>query len=268
LIALIVPLYAFFDKYNAFGMLRATGRATGTDKKGLNILAFYGAVGVSFLKRMRRKCTQGELGTMKVLLFNGSPRAEGNTYIALSEIATVLAHHGIESEIFQLGTDPVRGCLACRKCKTTSKCVFDDVVNRLVEKASQCDGFIFGTPVYYGSANGAMCAVLDRAFYSAAAVFTGKPCASIVVCRRGGAATAFDRLNKYFTINQMPVVTSQYWNAVHGHEPEHVRSDLEGLQIMRVIGYNMAWLLKCIAAGGPPPKAEEKRMVTNFHDGK
>jgi len=205
---------------------------------------------------------------MKVLLLNGSPRAQGNTYLALSEIAAVLARHGVDSEIFQLGTDPVRGCLGCRSCKTTKKCVFDDIANRLVEKASQSDGFIFGTPVYYGGANGALCAVLDRAFYSGAGAFTGKPAASVVVCRRGGAASAFDRLNKYITINQMPLVSSQYWNSIHGHEVGEVLQDKEGLQTMRTLAENLVWLLRCIESGRdtvPPPTVED-RIRTDFVD--
>ena len=207
---------------------------------------------------------------MKVLLVNGSPNTEGCTFTALSEIAGALEKHEIDSEVFQIGTKPVHGCVACRKCGKLGKCVFeDDVCNELAQKIRDSDGLIIGSPVYFSGPNGALCALLDRVFYSTMrGAFTHKPAAAIVSCRRGGASAAFDRLNKYFTITQMPVVSSQYWNAVHGFTPDDVRKDLEGLQIMRTLGNNMAWMLKNIASGSPPPEPEAKRMFTSFPDGK
>jgi multimeric flavodoxin WrbA len=204
---------------------------------------------------------------MKVLLINGSPREGGCTFTALSEAAGVLVNKGIETELFQIGKRAVYGCVGCRSCAKLGKCVFgDDPCNALVERARTADGFIIGSPVYYAGANGALCALLDRAFYSGGAAFAGKPGAAVVSCRRGGAGSAFDRLNKYFTINQMPVVSSQYWNAVHGNTPEEVRQDEEGLQIMRTLGANMAWLLQSLAAARDkvPLPEKEKRIGTNF----
>ena len=207
---------------------------------------------------------------MKVLLVNGSPNKGGCTYTALCEIASALEKNGVGSEIFHIGTEAVRGCIACGKCRNNSKCVFDDdVCNELAENMEAADGIIIGSPVYYSGPNGALCALLDRVFFSGGMQkFKHKPAAAIVSCRRGGGSAAFDRLNKYFTISQMHVVSSQYWNSVHGHEPEHVLADLEGLQVMRTLGNNMAWLLKCIKAGEAPPEPVEKRVFTSFHDGK
>ena len=206
---------------------------------------------------------------MKVLLVNGSPRKNGCTFTALSEIAGALEKNGLESEIFHIGTNPVRGCIACRKCMELKKCVFeDDVCNELAVKIAEADGLVVGSPVYYSGPNGALCALLDRVFYSSAVKFRYKPAAAIVSCRRGGASAAFDRLNKYFTISQMPVVSSQYWNAVHGFTPDDVRKDLEGLQIMRTIGNNMAWMLRNFENGNPPPVPETQRFFTSFPDGK
>ena len=204
---------------------------------------------------------------MKVLLVNGSPNREGCTYTALSEIAGVLNASGVETEIFQFGTAPVHGCIACHKCAELKRCVLDgDIANTLIEKMKQADGIVIGSPVYYSGPNGALCAVLDRVFFSSAKAFANKPAAAVVSCRRGGASAAFDRLNKYFTISQMPVVSSQYWNAVHGFTPDDVRKDKEGLQVMRTLGNNMAWLLKLIEAGGPPTPLGERRVMTNFID--
>jgi len=204
---------------------------------------------------------------MKVLLVNGSPKKDGCTYTALSEIALELEKHGIGSEMFHIGQKPVHGCLGCGKCRELKKCVLDgDICNELAAKIAESDGLVIGSPVYYSGPNGALCALLDRAFYSSSKKFMHKPAAAIVSCRRGGASAAFDRLNKYFTITQMPVVSSQYWNAVHGNTPDDVRRDLEGLQIMRTIGRNMVWLLKNLNT--EPPEQEEKRMWTSFHDGK
>jgi len=207
---------------------------------------------------------------MKVLLVNGSPNKDGCTFTALSEVASALKGEGVESEIFHIGVKPVRGCTACGKCfeHRNNKCIFtDDVCNELSAKIAEADGLVVGSPVYYSGPNGALCALLDRVFYSASRSFKHKPAACVVSCRRGGASAAFDRLNKYFTISEMPVVSSQYWNAVHGHEADDVRKDLEGLQIMRTLGRNMAWLLKNIKSGNAPPEPEAKRQFTSFPDG-
>ena len=206
---------------------------------------------------------------MKVLMVNGSPNKEGCTFTALSEVAAALEKNGVESEFFHIGAKPVYGCASCRKCLKTHRCAIEnDICNELVDKMAEADGIVIGSPVYYSGPNGALCALLDRAFYSSSARFCHKPAAAIVNCRRGGASAAFDRLNKYFTIAEMPVVSSQYWNATHGFRPSDVLLDFEGLQIMRTLGNNMAWMLKNIASGSPPPKPEEKRLYTNFHDGK
>ena len=204
---------------------------------------------------------------MKVLLFNGSPRAEGCTYTALQEIANTLHKHNIETELVQIGTKPIAGCIACGKCRNGAPCIFDDGVNELVARLDEFDGIIVGAPIYYAGPSGQSTAFLDRLFYCAAGKLTGKPAAAIVSCRRGGASAGFDRLNKYFSINSMPIVTSQYWNQVHGNTPEEVLQDEEGLQTMRTLGENMAWLLKCIEAGrqaGVPAPAKEARLRTNF----
>ncbi len=206
---------------------------------------------------------------MKVLLINGSPHKEGCTYTALSEVAGALNENGIQTQIFHIGTKPVFGCTGCHKCVDLGRCIFDDdVCNEMAELAARADGLVIGTPVYFAGVNGALCALLDRMFVSAGPKLRYKPAAAVVSCRRSGASAAFDRINKYFTIMQMPVVSSQYWNNVHGFVPEHVKKDLEGLQIMRTLGKNMAWLLKSIEAGGQPVPAEEPRAVTCFHDGK
>lgn len=203
---------------------------------------------------------------MKVLLINGSPRAKGCTYTALSEVASALNKCGVETEIFQLGTAPVRGCIACGTCKKTGRCAFDDdICNELGAKAAEADGIVIGSPVYYAGANGAICAVLDRLFYSHGSKMAHKPGAAIVSCRRGGASATFDRLNKYFTINQMPIVSSTYWNSVHGSTPDQVKADLEGMQTMRTLGQNMAWMLRCIDSQ-PLPQTDAK-VYTNFYKG-
>ena len=205
---------------------------------------------------------------MKVLLINGSPRERGNTRAALDEIARTLAAEGVETEVIQTGSKPLADCLQCGACAKSGKCVFaDDGVNEFVEKAREADGFVFATPVYYAHPSGRIFSFLDRAFYSGGKYFTGKPGAAVVSCRRAGSTTAWDELNKYFTINCMPVVSSQYWNMVHGNTPEEVKQDLEGLQIMRTLGNNMAWLLKCIAAGkaqGIDFPQREPAVKTNF----
>ncbi|MCL2366792.1 MAG: flavodoxin family protein [Oscillospiraceae bacterium] len=207
---------------------------------------------------------------MKVLLLNGSPKNDGCTYTALAEVEKSLKKNGIETEWFHIGTQPIRGCVGCGKCWKTGVCIFDDdICNMVLAKIHEADGLIVGSPVYFSGPNGALCALLDRVFYASyGGKFAFKPAACVVSCRRGGASAAFDRLNKYFTIAQMPVISSQYWNAVHGNKPEHVLQDAEGLQIMRVLGNNMAWMLKNIKDGSPPPTPEEKREFTSFHDGK
>ena len=178
---------------------------------------------------------------MHVLLLNGSPNAEGCTFTALSEIAATLKAENITSEIFQLGKKPVRGCIACGVCRERGECAFqDDALPALVEAVKRADGIVIGSPVYYAGPNGALCALLDRLFFSAGALLKSKPGAAVVSCRRGGASASFDRLNKYFTINQMPVVSSQYWNSVHGFTPDDVRKDAEGLQTMRTLAHNIA----------------------------
>lgn len=205
---------------------------------------------------------------MKVLLINGSPKAKGCTYTALTEVARELEKENIETEIFHIGNKPIRGCMGCGGCTTSNKCVFnDDSVNEAIEKAKTCDGFIFGSPVHYAAASGTLTSFLDRVFYASGKSFAYKPGAAIVSCRRGGATAAFEQLNKYFTISNMPVVSSQYWNMVHGNTPEEVKQDLEGMQTMRVLGRNMAWLLKSINAGreaGVNLPEKENRVATNF----
>lgn len=206
---------------------------------------------------------------MKVLLFNGSPHEKGCVFTALSEIAQTLEKNGIDSEIFSIGTKAVQGCIACRGCRAegASGCVFkDELYTQLLEKVKECDALVIGAPVYYAGPPGALCAILDRLFFSGSAYLRHKPAACVVNCRRGGASATFDRLNKYFTINQMPVVSSQYWNSTHGFTPDEVRQDLEGLQTMRTLANNMAWLLKCIdhAKGVIPLPEVEPLTPTNF----
>lgn len=204
---------------------------------------------------------------MKVLLLNGSPHPHGCTYTALSEVASALEKNGIETEIFQIGNQPVSGCVACGGCLKTGKCVISDGVNDFVEKAKSADGFVFGSPVYYASASGQISSFLDRAFYGKSAIFEGKPGAAVVSCRRAGSTASLDQLNKYFTISGMPVVSSRYWNMVHGNTPEEVVQDKEGMQVMRTLGNNMAWLLKCIELGkgqGVSFPEKEPAQKTNF----
>ena len=187
---------------------------------------------------------------MKVLMVNGSPHKEGCTYTALKEVAGALEKYGIESEIFWVENGEIAGCIGCGACaKTGEGCFRKDVVNVFVAKAGEADGYIFGSPVHYAAASGALTSFMDRAFYSGGSKMTGKPAAAVVSCRRGGASAAFDQINKYFTINCMPVVGSQYWNQVHGGKAEEVKQDEEGMQTMRTLGNNMAWLLSCIEAG-------------------
>ncbi|AWK50802.1 flavodoxin family protein [Clostridium beijerinckii] len=207
---------------------------------------------------------------MKVLLINGSPKAKGCTYTALCEVANELEKENIETEIFHIGNKPISGCIGCGGCHKNGegKCVFsDDIVNVALEKAKEADGFVFGSPVHYAAPSGSITSFLDRLFYAGGGSFQYKLGAAIVSCRRGGATSAFDQLNKYFTISNMPVVSSQYWNMVHGNTPEEVKQDLEGMQTMRTLGKNMAWLLKCIQTGkeaGVSLPEKEPRVGTNF----
>ena len=203
---------------------------------------------------------------MKVLILNGSPRKDGNTSIALNEAARILNENGIETEEVRVGNQAVRGCMACNACGKLGKCVYDDIVNEIAPKFEEADGLIVGSPVYYGSANATLIAVLDRLFYSTSFSKTMKVGAAVAICRRGGASATFDELNKYFTISGMPVVSSQYWNSVHGRLPGEAEQDLEGLQTMRTLGRNMAFLIKSIALGretfGLPEK--EQQIPTHF----
>lgn len=205
---------------------------------------------------------------MKVILVNGSPHAKGCTYTALCEVGEALQKNGVETELMQVGNKPIGGCIGCGSCFQTGRCFMDkDPVNEFIERAATADGFVFGSPVHYAAASGSLTSFLDRAFYGRGAIYDGKPGAAVVSCRRGGASAAFDQLNKYFTISNMPVVSSKYWNQVHGNTPEEVRKDLEGMQTMRQLGYNMAWLLKCIEAGkkaGVPAPEREEKVQTNF----
>lgn len=196
---------------------------------------------------------------MKVLLINGSPKENGNTFRALTEVATTLNAEGIETEIISIGKRAVQGCIACGMCGKQGKCTFRDDLYYNVWRAVKdgIDGLIVGSPVYYGGPNGSLCALLDRVFYSLGPDLQFKPGASVVVCRRGGASAAFDRLNKYFTILNMPVVSSQYWNMVYGQTPGQVEQDEEGMQTMRTLGHNMAWMLKNLH-GQPTPVPERE----------
>lgn len=208
---------------------------------------------------------------MKVMLINGSPHEHGCTYTALSEIEKVLHEEGIETELFQLGSAPMRGCTGCGACfkMKCNRCVHnDDAVNRALEIAEGCDGFVFGSPVHYASAGGAITSLMDRMFYCGSRVMRGKPAAAIVSARRAGTTAAIDQLNKYFIISGMPIATSQYWPMVHGNTPEEVLKDEEGLQIMRQLARNLAWMMKSFALakehGINPPAPEKEKKRTNF----
>ena len=206
---------------------------------------------------------------MKVLLLNGSTRKNGCTYLALSEVAKALNAGGVETEIVQMGGGPVRDCIGCNGCAGKGQCVFgDDLVNEIITKAKDADGFVFGSPVYYAHPSGQVLSLLDRLFYAGGSAFTHKPGAAVVTARRAGTTASLDVLNKYMTDAQMPVVTSTYWNMVFGPAPELVEQDEEGLQTMRNLGRNMAWLLKCIQAGaqqGVTPPVAETDHWTNFN---
>lgn len=206
---------------------------------------------------------------MKVLLLNGSPHKEGCTYLALSEVAGALNAEGVETELIQLGGAPVRDCMACGGCAGKNRCVInDDAINGILDKAERADGFVFGSPVYYAHPSGLVLSALDRLFYAGGSCFAHKPGAAVVTARRAGCTASVDVLNKYFTIAQMPVVASTYWNMVFGPGPELVEQDREGLQTMRNLGRNMAWLLKCIELGrqnGVAAPAPERDSRTNFN---
>lgn len=208
---------------------------------------------------------------MKVLLVNGSPHKEGCTYTALTAVADSLAAEGIDTQMFWIGTRPLSGCIACKTCGEKKKCVFDDKVNEFLDMAGDFDSFVFGSPVHWGGATGAITSFLDRAFY---ADFCGggnrfllKPAATVISARRAGTTATWDQLNKYFGPMQMPIITSRYWNMVHGTNPEEVKQDAEGMQVMRILGKNMAWFLKCKQAGleaGIKLPEQETVTFTNF----
>ena len=204
--------------------------------------------------------------TMKVLMINGSPHQKGNTAVALDEIAKQLEKNGIESEIVWIGNKAVRGCIACGQCaREPGKCVFDDdICNRISEKFADADALIVGSPVYYGQPNGAVLSVIQRAFYSNGASISGKPAAAVAVCRRGGATASFETLNMPFQMMNMPIVTSQYWNIIYGASPGQASLDTEGLQTMRTLANNMAWLLKATEGKPAPGRAGESREMMNF----
>ncbi len=186
---------------------------------------------------------------MKVLMLNGSARLNGNTYTALKEIGKQLEEEGLEYEIFQLGGEPIRDCMSCGKCSEQG-CIFaDDKVNEFIAKAKEADGLVFGTPVYYAHPSGRIQSFLDRVFYSSGRAFAFKPGAAVAVARRGGTTASFDVLNKYFGISQMPIAGSTYWNIIHGAKRGEAAEDAEGLQTMRNLARNMAWMLKCFEAG-------------------
>ena len=204
---------------------------------------------------------------MKVVLINGSPHEKGCTHRALTEIAHTLEESGVEAKILWLGKDAIAGCRGCGACAKLGKCVIEDAVNALAPHILEADGVVFGSPVHYAAASGAITAFMDRLFYSSSRRLAGKPACAVFSCRRGGASAAFDQLNKYFTISSMPIVSGQYWNMVHGSKPEDVEEDREGLQVMRSLGRNMAWLLSCIEAGkekGILFPEKEAPIRTNF----
>lgn len=206
---------------------------------------------------------------MKVLLINGSPHQFGCTYTALKEVADTLNRNDVATEIYHIGPDAIRGCVGCGSCFTTQKCIFEDGVNEISSRLVEFDGIVVGSPVYYAGASGQLCCFLDRLFYSnmRSGKMAGKVAAAVVSCRRGGASTAFDRLNKYFMINKMPIASSQYWNQVHGNKPEEVKQDLEGMQTMRTLGENIAYAIRNKDAGlreRVKLPEYERPVMTNF----
>lgn len=221
----------------------------------------------NILYRIQLKKRKGRKG-MKVLLLNGSPHTNGCTNAALKEVARALEQQGIDTEIVHIGNEAIHGCMGCGQCVGKGKCVFtEDRLNEVIEKAEKADGYVFGSPVHYAGASGAMTSFMDRLFYAGGAVMKYKPAACVVSARRGGTTTTYDQLNKYIQINNMIMVPSQYWNMVHGSVAEDVEKDEEGMQIMRNLGINMAWLLRLIAngdtAGVERPQAEAK-IRTNY----
>ena len=204
---------------------------------------------------------------MKVLMINGSPRENGNIALAFHEMERVFQENGVETENILLGKKAVRGCVACETCRKNGKCVFDDIVNELAEKFREADGLVIGSPVYYGSANGTLMSALQRLFYSTSFDKSLKVGASVVSARRSGCTATFDELNKFFTLSNMPVATSQYWNNIYGWEPGEGNVDQEGRQVMRVLALNMVFLMKSIALGKKEigiPQPEDPRVWTNF----
>lgn len=202
---------------------------------------------------------------MKVLLINGSPRKEGNTFIALSEVARTLEENGVETRIISIGKKAVQGCIACNKCFELGHCIFsDELYNKVREEMKTSDALVVGSPVYYAGPNGSLCALLDRFFYSSSEYLQYKPAAAVAVARRGGASVTFDRLNRYFSITNMPIVPSQYWNLVHGLNPGDAKEDAEGLQTMRTLARNMVWMLNNLKNGGFPAPEQEEWIMTNF----
>lgn len=216
-----------------------------------------------FFKFLENVIDEERREKMKVLLINGSPHKEGNTYLALREMEKIFEQEQVESEIIHIGNKPIRGCIACRVCAQKGKCVFDDCVNEIAPKFQEADGIVIGSPVYYASANGTLVSFLDRLFFSTPFDKTMKVGASVVVARRGGLSSTFDELNKYFTICGMPIASGQYWNSVHGREIGEAAEDAEGLQGMRTLARNMSFLMKAIALGkerfGLPEKEEFQR---------
>lgn len=208
---------------------------------------------------------------MKVLLVNGSPHKEGCTYTALCEVSGALNQNGIDTDIFWIGNRPISGCIACHRCDELNRCVLKDTVNEFLAIADDYDGFVFGSPVHWGSAGGAITSFLDRAFYADlngnGQRFYLKPAAAVISARRAGTTASFDQINRYFGLMQMPIITSRYWNIVHGATPDQVKQDLEGMQVMRILGNNMAYFLKCKEMGeklGIPEPAKETPVFTNF----
>lgn len=202
---------------------------------------------------------------LKVLMLNGSPRQNGNISLALKEMEKIFISNGIQVETVQVGTQPVRGCIACGKCKETGKCVFDDVVNQIAPKFKEADALVVASPVYYASANATLVACLDRLFYSTSFDKTMKVGASVVCARRGGCSATFDELNKYFTISNMPIASSQYWNSVHGREEGQAALDAEGMQTMRTLARNVIFLIKSIALGKENFGLPERETWTPTH---
>lgn len=207
----------------------------------------------------------GKLKDMKALLINGSPNPSGNTYQALCMVAGAMNNAGVETEIVQIGAAAVQGCIGCRQCLKTGRCgMKDKLYNYIYDQLDTIDGIVIGSPTYFAGPNGSLCALLDRLYYSAGAKLAYKPGATVAVARRGGASTTLDRLNKYITYNKQPLVSSFYWNMIYGMRPGEVEQDAEGVQTLRHLGQNMAWMMQCIAAGPEHPNLGEERAWTHF----